>query len=275
MPIKKIIHCGDIHIRNLERHEEYEEQLSKFINKCQEIANNYEKDEIRILIAGDLLHQKNNITAELVSAVSNFIRSLEEIAKVIVIAGNHDLVVDNLTRQSAIGSIFESCNFENSYLLDSALGYESGYVEDDNITWCLYSIFDNFNCPNIDLARKENPDNKFIGLYHGMVVGSKLYSGLIADSGVQGSLFEGCDCVMAGDIHKYQELKRGGIKIVYPGSLIQQNHGETVTQHGFVVWDVETLENEFIELESEYGMYNFEIQNVEDIDEDKEILVNY
>ena len=75
------------------------------------------------------------------------------------------MVVDNLTRQSAIGSIFESCNFENSYLLDSALGYESGYVEDDNITWCLYSIFDNFNCPNIDLARKENPD-KFNKLEH-------------------------------------------------------------------------------------------------------------
>ena len=43
----------------------------------------------------------------------------------------------------------------------------------------------------------------------------------------------------AGDIHKRQEIKRGDVKIVYPGSLIQQTFGETVTQHGFAVWDLE------------------------------------
>ena len=88
-------------------------------------------------------------------------------------------------------------------------------------------------------------------------------------------MFEGCDCVMAGDIHKQQELKRGDVKIVYPSSLIQQNYGETVTQHGFVLWDIETMQNEFISLNNDYGMYKFEINNIEDIDNDKEILINY
>ena len=30
------------------------------------------------------------------------------------------------------------------------------------------------------------------------------------------------------------------IKIVMPSSLIQQNFGENVTKHGFLLWDVET-----------------------------------
>lgn len=275
MAIKKVIHCSDIHIKNLLRHDEYAEQLTKFIEKCKEISEPYEKKELRIVIAGDLIDQKNNITPELITFVSTFIRELEEIAQVIVIAGNHDLIVNNLSRKDAISSIFETAAFQNSYLLDMELNYQSGCVVDDNITWCLYSIFDNFNQPNIIETQHEHPNNKMIGLYHGMIIGSMLYNGNIVDSGVQGELFEGCDCVMAGDIHKQQELKRGDVKIVYPSSLIQQNYGETVTQHGFVLWDIETMQNEFISLNNDYGMYKFEINNIEDIDNDKEILINY
>lgn len=275
MAIKKVIHCSDIHINNVLRHEEYAEQLTKFIEKCQEIASPFEKDEVRIVISGDLIHQKNNITPELITFVSTFIRQLETVAKVIVIAGNHDLIVNNLSRKDAISSIFETAAFGNAHLLDIELNYQSGYIVDDNITWCLYSIFDNFNKPNIEEAKESFPTNRNVGLYHGMIVGSMLYNGTIVDSGVQGELFEGCDCVMAGDIHKRQHLKRGDVEIVYPSSLIQQNYGETITQHGFIVWDIETMTNEFVPLESEYGMYKFEIKNIEDIDEDKEILVNY
>lgn len=275
MAIRKVIHCSDIHIKNLLRHDEYAEQLTKFIEKCKEICEPFEKDEVRIVIAGDLIDQKNNITPELITFVSTFIRELENIAKVIVIAGNHDLIVNNLSRKDAISSIFETAAFENAFLLDLELGYQSGYVVDDNITWCLYSIFDNFNKPNIFEAKTENPSNKMIGLYHGMIIGSMLYNGNIVDSGVQGELFEGCDCVMAGDIHKQQNLKRGDVTIVYPSSLIQQNYGETVTQHGFCVWDIETMTHEFIPLLSEYGLYKFEINDISDIDNDKEILINY
>lgn len=275
MEIRKVIHCSDIHIKNLLRHDEYAEQLTNFINKCKEICEPFEKDEVRIVIAGDLIDQKNNITPELITFVSTFIRELENIAKVIVIAGNHDLIVNNLSRKDAISSIFETAAFDNAFLLDLELGYQSGYVVDDNITWCLYSIFDNFNKPNITEAKTENPNNKMIGLYHGMIIGSMLYNGNIVDNGIQGELFEGCDCVMAGDIHKQQNLKRGDVIIVYPSSLIQQNYGETVTQHGFCVWDIETMTHEFVPLISDYGMYKFEISNIDDIDNDNEILVNY
>lgn len=275
MNVKKIIHCSDIHINNILRHEEYAEQLSKFIEKCKMISEPFQKDEVRIVIAGDILHSKNNISPELITFVSTFIRELENIAKVIVIAGNHDLIVNNLSRKDAISSIFETAAFENAFLLDMELNYQSGYVIDNNITWSLYSIFDNFQKPNLQNAKNDYPNNKIVGLYHGMIVGSMLFNGNIIDSGVQGDIFEHCDCVMAGDIHKHQILKRGDVEIVYPSSLIQQNYGETITQHGFVVWDMENLTNEFIPLENDYGMYKFEIKTIDDIDNNKECLINY
>ena len=275
MSIKKIIHCSDIHIKNFLRHEEYAIQLTKFIEECKKNTQGLNKDEIRIVIAGDIIHQKNQISPELITFVATFLRQLQNIGKVIVIAGNHDLIVNNQSRKDAISSIFETAQFENTYRIDMELGYQSVYIIDENITWALYSIYDDFNKPNIDEAKNDYPDNIVVGLYHGMVIGSKFYNGTVADSGLDSKIFDDCNMVMAGDIHKHQEISFHNVPIVYPSSLIQQNYGETVTQHGFVVWDIENNTKEFIELESDYSMYKIEISSIEDIDNDKEILVNY
>lgn len=273
--VKLIIHCSDIHIRNMQRHEEYAELLTTFIEKCAKLSEPFEKEEVRIVISGDLIHQKNTITPELITFASLVIRQLQEIAKVIVIAGNHDLIVNNTSRKDAITALFETAAFENAVLLDYELGYESGYVIDDNITWVVYSIYNDYMRPSFDEAIKEYPNNKVIGLYHGMIVGATLDNGSVVDSGIDGDTFKDCHCVMAGDIHKRQELKRGGVPIVYSGSLIQQSFGETVTNHGFVTWDVESMEYKFVDLCSDYGLYKFEIKNFEDIDNDNETLMNY
>lgn len=272
--VKCIIHCSDLHIRNATRHEEYAEALDDFIGKCQEIASNYEKEEVRILIAGDILHQKNTISPELFSFTSGFLRILQDIAHVIVLAGNHDLLVNNTSRKDAITSLFETASFENVTFLDYETDFKSGFVYDDNITWAVYSIYDNYAIPQIDVARSDKPDNKVIGLYHGMIIGADLDNGSVVDNGIDGELFYGCDCVMAGDIHKRQSFRRGGVPIVYSGSLIQQTFGETITNHGFVVWDMETMGHRYIDLETSYGLYKIEINDINDIKNDKEVLLN-
>lgn len=274
MAIKKIITCADIHIRNFLRQEEYKEQLSRFVDKCSEIAAPYKKDEVRIVIVGDILHQKNNISPELITSVSDFIRRLESICKVILIAGNHDLLENNTQRKDAISCIFDAAQFENALFLDCVLGYESGVVHDDNVSWCVYSIYDGYVKPDIAKARKEMPENKIIGLYHGMVIGASMQNGTIVDSGVDGDIFSGCDCVMCGHLHKRQSFKRDDVPIVYCGSLIQQTFGETVANHGFSLWDVETMEHQFIDLESEYGLYDVEVDDFDDVDKDNEKFLN-
>lgn len=273
--IKLIISCADIHIRNFLKQEEYAEQLTRFIEKCSELTEGYSVDEVRIVIAGDILHQKNNISPELITIVSTFIRQLEEYGTVIVIVGNHDFAENNTSRKDAISSIFDTAQFERAYLLDAELDYQSGYVVDDNVVWCVYSIYNQYMKPDLLKAKEECPNHTFIGLYHGMIVGATLNNGFVADEGVDGDLFGGCDFVIAGHIHKRQELKRGDVPIVYCGSLIQQDIGETVTQHGFSVWDVETQQHKFVDLPSEYGEYVMEIHNIDDIDNDLEVVLNY
>ena len=271
--VKIIIQCSDIHIRNFQRLDEYAEQLQKFVEKCKEITKDYEREEVRIVICGDLVHSKNQISNELMVFASFFLRQLEEIATVIVIAGNHDLLVNNTSRTDTLTALFDTADFKDCRFLDAMLGYESGFVEDDNIIWALYSIYSGFNPPNFnDIEPNGRP---IIGLYHGMVIGATLNNGSVVDGGVEGSLFDGCTCVMAGDIHKRQTLKRGDVEIVYPSSLIQQTFGETISQHGFVVWNVENMTHEFVDLDTEYGLYDISINSIEDLDEDKEKLINF
>lgn len=273
--IKKIIHVSDVHIRNYQRLDEYTDQLNKFIAKCKEIAEPYDKDEVRIVICGDICHSKTSISNELIMYVSNFIRKLEEICKVFVISGNHDFLMNNQSRVDTLTAIFETAKFKNAVLLDKVLGYESGVVNDDNISWALYSIFDEYNRPNIEEVETPfDEEHKIIGLYHGTIVGAELNNGTTMEEGVDMDIFKGCDCVMAGDIHKRQVLKRGKVEIVYSGSLIQQTFGETVSQHGFVVWDIPTMKYEFVDLNSDYGLFDVELRSIEDIDEDAEVLKN-
>ena len=273
--VKLIIHIADIHIRNFVRLEEYTLKLNELNEKIKEEVKGYEYNEIRIVVSGDIAHSKNNISNELIAFISSWIRQLEQFGKVIVISGNHDLMVGNMSRIDTLTAIFTASQFENAVHLDSYLGYDSGIVPDDNISWAVYSIFADYKRPNIEQAKEDFPNNTVIGLYHGPIVGATLNNGTVMDSGVDGDIFSGCDFVAAGDIHKRQEIKRGDVNIVYPGSLIQQTFGETVTQHGFVVWDLENKTHKYVDLSDEYSLYDFEIKSVEDIDADKEILMNY
>ena len=274
--IKLVIQIADIHIRQYKRLDEYAEILESFIENCKEIAKDYKKDEVRIVICGDLFNNKNHISNELMVFASYFLRQLEEIATVIVIAGNHDLIVENQARTDTMTALFDTAEFKNCKFLDAMLEYKSGCAVDDNVVWCLYSIYEDFMRPTtIEENREANPNARFIGLFHGQIIGSTLNNGYVSDSGLDGAAFEGCDCVMAGHLHKRQVLKSGDTEIVYPGSLIQQSYGETISQHGFAVWNLEDMSYKFIDIDNDYGLYDIEINNIDDIDEDKEKLINF
>lgn len=273
--IKLVIHCADIHIRNVQRHEEYAQQLERFVEKCKEIAAPYDKDEVRIVIAGDLVHSKNQISNELIVFASVFLRKLEQIAKVIVISGNHDLVVDNQSRTDTLTALFETARFSNCYFFDKMLGYKSGCITDSNIVWALYSIYDGFMKPNLEsIEEYREKGAKVIGLYHGSIVGARLQNGTVMDNGLNTKAFEGCDCVMAGHLHLRQTIHQDSTPIIYPSSLLQQTFGETVNSHGFAVWDIETMKVDFVDLDTNYGLYSMEINSVEDIDNNKEKYLN-
>jgi DNA repair exonuclease SbcCD nuclease subunit len=55
----------------------------------------------------------------------------------------------------------------------------------------------------------------------------------IVENGISPDIFNGLDMVLCGDIHKRQTLRVNGLSIVYPGSLIRQNLGESASGHGY------------------------------------------
>ena len=268
--VKKIIHLGDIHIRTMRLHDEYKEVFTTLINQIIDLVKEYDREEIRIVIAGDLVHQKIVISNEQLILGTWFLRKLEEIAPLIIIAGNHDLLENNKDRMDSISPMVQ-------FLPDADINYfkESKCYLDNNIVWCVYSIFEENSRPDIESARLEfGDDKKYVGLYHAALKNAKTDIGYSIDHGDGLDIFEGLDCAMLGDIHKHQVFIHKNIPIIYPSSLIQQNFGESVYNHGFVLWDIETLEYEHHEVANRFPYYQFKIKSLEDIDNGTEKITN-
>lgn len=270
MEIRKIVHLADIHIRTFRMHDEYKDVFKKLISDLTNLLVDYKKEEIRIVIAGDLVHQKIIISNEQLILGTWFLRKLEEIAPVILIAGNHDLLENNKDRMDSISPMVQ-------FLPDLNINYfkESKCYLDDNVVWCVYSIFEENSRPNIESARLQfGNDNTYIGLYHAALVNAKTDIGYDIDHGSDLDIFEGCDIVMLGDIHKRQVFYHNGIKIAYPSSLIQQNFGENITKHGFLLWDLETREFTEHDVENNAPYYQFSIKSLDDIENGTEKITN-
>jgi DNA repair exonuclease SbcCD nuclease subunit len=77
-----------------------------------------------------------------------------------------------------------------------------------------------------------------------------------------------------GDIHKRQVLNHKGILVAYSSSLIQQNFGENVSKHGFLLWDVESKTFTEHDVENKYPYYQFKIKSLEDLETGSEKLTN-
>lgn len=273
--VKYIISIGDVHVRNYKRMEETSEFLSKFVDFCQDFVGKHSSEEVRIVIAGDLFDQKITVSNESKIYVSWLLRRLNEIATTYVICGNHDYLMNNVSRMCSLTPIFTMSNFERCIYLDKELGYTSGIYEDENIAFCLYSTFDDFARPEIELYKEQNPDKILVGLIHGDINGACTDVGRTTEKGLNISHFSDLDFVIAGHIHKRQEIKKKGIKVVYCGSLIQQDMGENLSGHGGVIWNVEEKTWEPFDLDrGEYGHFKFVIDNVEDIDNDVEKILN-
>lgn len=267
--IKSIIHLADIHIRTYRLHAEYNELFNNLYLKLKDYMVDFDYNEVRIVIAGDLVHQKITISNEQLILCCDFLNNLAKIAPVVIIAGNHDLLENNKDRMDSITPIIQLLNNDNISYLKESICYP-----DNNIVWCNYSIFEENTRPDIEDGRLKYGDKTYVGLFHGPLIGAKTDIGYEFEHGTALEHFDGCDMVLLGDIHKVQEFNYRGTPIKFSGSLIQQNFGETVSKHGYTIWDVQTKTNIDYELESDYGFYHFKITSVDDVQNNNEKLIN-
>ena len=268
--IKVIYHIADIHIRLFKRHEEYQTILDKLYKEINEDIKKRKlsSDEVRIAIAGDLVHSKNQMTPELVSFVIRMLNDCTNICKTVIILGNHDFLANNLDRMDALSPLIES--LDNRGIL---FYKDTGCYKDENVVWCVFSQVTGSDRPQIEESKKKYPNKKHIGLYHDPILGLKTDVGYEFEDGQEVSIFEGLDWTLCGDIHKREVLQVNNRPVIMVGSLIQQNFGESINKHGFCIIDLEKDKHSFKDIKNEWGFYTFKISSIEDIENEKEKLV--
>ena len=246
--LKYIHHISDIQIRNLKRHKEYEEVFER---TYKEIEKN--KDNAVVYIGGDIAHSKTDMSPELVDQLSRLFKNLSDICPTIIIAGNHDCNLNNLSRLDVLTPIVDNLNHPNLH-----------YLKDSGVYKCADVSFVVWDCwtkeKDFILADDVEGDTKVV-LFHGTVDRAQTDLGFHLPSDVHIDKFKGYDLALLGDIHKRQFLDDEET-IAYCGSLVQQNHGEGLS-HGYLLWDVPTRKSKYIEVPNDYGYITLDIDNGE------------
>ena len=290
--VEAIMHLADIHIRLTKRHEEYREAFEKVYENAKKLPKNS-----LILILGDLVHSKVDLSPESVQLASEFLKNLSDIRPVILIAGNHDCLLTNTSRLDSLSPIVNNLNHKNLFYLKDTGLYGAGDILFNNM-----SVFDDvtkyIRTSNISKNIKSK-FNTIVALYHGGIHGSMTDLGyLIENRAAPREFFDGHDIVMLGDIHKTQtfyiekiisieqaetfsktkeskdwevvdddemvdavKIKKLTPIFRYSGSVLQQNHGETLLGHGYTVWDMRSKTFTHVEIPNDYGYYTISIED--------------
>ena len=250
MKVEKIYHLADLHIRNLKRHKEYRDVFQKFLESVE--ADNIQNSVI--YLAGDIAHAKTEMSPELVREISWFLTECSKLRETFLITGNHDCNLNNDYRLDVLTPIVENLNNPRIHYLR-----DTGVYPFENLTFVVYSILDKkSNWPKGEDIEGENK----ICLFHGPVNKAQTDIGYtVSSNSFTLDMFDGFDMVMMGDIHKRQNF--GIPHIAYAGSMVQQNHGELLEGHGYLLWDVESRTYQEFDLHNDYGYLTIDVVNGE------------
>ena len=198
--VEKILHFADLHIRLNSRHDEYRECLEKLYAG----VNNLPKNSV-IVFSGDGFHTKIEISPEALQLFSEMVRKLADIAPLIIVAGNHDALLNNKSRLDNISPIVDNLNHKNIFYLK-----ESGLYGAGNILFNNFSVFDDVDkyIKSNDIPKKiKDQYDKIVCLFHGPICGMETDLGYsVSDRTFTSELFDGSHIGMCGDIHKMQDV---------------------------------------------------------------------
>ena len=267
--ITHIIHISDIHIQLYKRHTEYITIFDKLYIEIASIKNKLNITSNRdipliTVITGDLLHSKSDLSPECISIAYNFLKSLASLTPTFIIPGNHDVNMNNKERMDSITPIIYDLHehYPIYYLL------RSQQFQYANIIFYHASIFDyHIIEPSILKSSYICKNLRKIILFHGKINGVELFHGsklehgetdIITNKTITPTSFNGYDIALLGDIHKMQFIKDN---IAYAGSLIQQNHGESIDSHGYILWNIENCTGVHHHITNESGYITLNMKN--------------
>ena len=247
----KIVHCSDLHLGKRfsgnkdyvkKRYMDFFNAFATFIDKVEEI-----KPDV-CLIAGDIFDKKE-INPDILSKTEYLFKRLRDNVKkdIIAIEGNHDNSrileeswLEYLQEQNILKVFYYNKDFEDkNYLkIDDINFYPVGYpgfMIDEALT---------------KLSEKLNPQEKNIVIVHTGISGStNTLPGLVSTSILD--LFKDKAIYIAGGhIHSFTTYPKEKPYFFVSGSLEFSNiQNEKSDKKGFILFDTDTLNYEFIELE--------------------------
>lgn len=180
-----------------------------------------------IVVTGDLFHSKTEMSPESITMATAFLTALSSTLPTVLIAGNHDANLANLSRLDSITPIVELIKSDNLVYYK-----DTGWYKYDNINFYVNSVF------NEKFPDEYPTDGVNICLYHGVINSSMLGTGYKFTTGYSTDVFSKFDFVLLGDIHKSQVLSTTPL-VAYAGSLMQLNYGEEIDRHGYLLWDLD------------------------------------
>lgn len=273
--ITEIIHISDIHIRNGDeiicRFHEYKFVFMDLFEKLKKIAS-VKRNSAVIVITGDTFHNKSRLETPGIKLFMILIKELGNICPVYIILGNHDFKQDQIENNIDFLDAFnENIHCNVTYLKETGL-YQAG-----NVGFGLFSVKDslelgsgsgiNKNLKSFPLPIFDENVTIKIALFHGTMIHSKFSNSRKTEEGYSWNWLDiGYDLALLGDIHKRQIFpeKKSGLLAAYSGSLIQQNYGESILDHGILLWNFETPSKiviSGIDITNDYGFLKLTIEN--------------
>jgi len=247
----KIVHCSDLHLgKRLSGTKDYvTKRYMDFFNAFATFVDKVEKIKPDVcLIAGDIFDKKE-INPDILSKTEYLFKRLKDNVKkdIIAIEGNHDNSrileeswLEYLQEQNILKVFYYNRDFdEKNYLkIDDINFYPVGYpgfMIDEALT---------------KLSEKLNPQEKNIVIVHTGISGSiNTLPGLVSTSILD--LFKDKAIYIAGGhIHSFTTYPKEKPYFFVSGSLEFSNvQNEKSDKKGFILFDTDTLNYEFIELE--------------------------
>jgi len=247
----KIVHCSDLHLgKRLSGTKDYvTKRYMDFFNAFATFVDKVEKIKPDVcLIAGDIFDKKE-INPDILSKTEYLFKRLKDNVKkdIIAIEGNHDNSrileeswLEYLQEQNILKVFYYNKDFEEkNYLkIDDINFYPVGYpgfMIDEALT---------------KLSEKLNPQEKNIVIVHTGISGStNTLPGLVSTSILD--LFKDKTIYIAGGhIHSFTTYPKEKPYFFVSGSLEFSNvQNEKSDKKGFILFDTDTLNYEFIELE--------------------------
>ena len=247
----KIVHCSDLHLgKRFSGNKDYvKKRYMDFFNAFATFVDKVEKIKPDVcLIAGDIFDKKE-INPDILSKTEYLFKRLKDNVKkdIIAIEGNHDNSrileeswLEYLQEQNILKVFYYNKDFEEkNYLkIDDINFYPVGYpgfMIDEALT---------------KLSEKLNPQEKNIVIVHtGISGGTNTLPGLVSTSILD--LFKDKAIYIAGGhIHSFTTYPKEKPYFFVSGSLEFSNvQNEKSDKKGFILFDTDTLNYEFIELE--------------------------